>query len=488
MPFAQVGLLLGRSLLLLALVELVPLAVALLYGEANVARGFAVGILLAAFAGGLLLLTFRGSTRPAHKRDFLLFAFAGWLVLAFFAAMPLWLSGVVLRFPAAYFEALSGLTTTGASILFDVDNAPRGVLIWRALLSALGGLIVIVLALVVAPVFNVGGAALTRNLLPEGEGESIQARLRGVMRSLAPIYGLLILVCSIALAAAGMPFFDALCHAMGAISTSGFSTRNQSVAAFDSAAIEFVLIPFMLIGALNFTYHWAAIRGRMRHFRRDHEVLGYLLLLGIGILVVFTGTLAWLDVHGAPSALFPSLRTALFSTVSAATTTGYVGNAAAPLSLLGVYMLTALVFAGGVTGSASGGLKIMRVLLLFRHAGRELARLVHPSGVVVVRFNGAVVNDSSLIGVWNIYVLFLASLAFLTIAFSAVGADLSTSFFLSLSAITNSGPVISILDPAFAGFPALGSGARWIYCAGMVLGRLETIAVLVVFSVSFWRN
>lgn len=488
MPFAQVGLLLGRSLLLLAVAELVPLVVARIYGEANVVGGFAVGILLAAFAGGLLLLTFRGSTRPAHKRDFLLFALAGWLVLAFFAAMPILLSGAVLQFHAAYFEALSGLTTTGASILFDVENAPRGILIWRAMLSALGGLIVIVLALVVAPVFNLGGAALTRNLLPEGEGESIQTRLRGVMRSLAPIYGLLILFCLIALTAAGMPFFDALCHAMGAISTSGFSTRNQSVAAFDSAAIEMVLIPFMLLGALNFTYHWAVLKGRTRHFRHDNEVLGYLTLLGIGILVVFTGSLAYFHAHGEPFGVFESIRVALFSTVSAATTTGYTGGGAAPLSLLGVYTLTALAFAGGVTGSASGGLKIMRVLLMIRHAGRELARLVHPRGVVVVRFNGAVVNDGALIGVWNIYVLFLASLAFLTMAFAAVGADLSTSFFLSLSAITNSGPVISILDPAFAGFPVLGPGARWIYCVGMVLGRLETIVVLVVFSVSFWRN
>lgn len=488
MPFAQVGLLLGRSLLLLAIAELVPLAVALAYDEINVARGFALGIVLSAFAGGLLFLTFRGSTRPAHKRDFLLFALVGWVVLAFFAAMPILLSGTVLQFHAAYFEALSGLTTTGASILFDVENAPRGILIWRALLSGLGGLIVIVLALVVAPVFNVGGAVLTRNLLPEGEGESIQTRLRGVMRSLAPIYGLLILLCLIALTAAGMPFFDALCHAMGAISTSGFSTRNHSVAAFDSAAIEMVLIPFMLIGALNFTYHWALLKGRTRQFRRDNEVLSYLLLLGIGTLVVFTGTLAHLHAGGTQWGILESIRTALFSTISAATTTGYAGAAAAPLSLLGVYTLTALVFAGGVTGSASGGLKIMRVVLLVRHAARELARLVHPRGVVVVRFNGAVVNDNALIGVWNLYVLCLASLAFLTMAFAAVGADLSTSFFLSLSAITNSGPVISILDPVFAGFPVLGPGARWIYCAGMILGRLETIAVLVVFSASFWRN
>lgn len=488
MPFAQVGFLLGRALLLLAAVEIMPLLVAWGHGERHAVRGFALGLLLSAFAGGLLLLTFRGNTRPAHKRDVLLFALIGWLVLAFFAAMPILITGAVPRFHDAYFEALSGLTTTGASILSDVESMPRAILIWRALLSALGGLIVIVLALVVTPVFNVGGAALTRNLLPEGEGESIPTRLRGVMRSLAPIYGLLILFCMLALTAAGMPFFDALCHAMGAISTSGFSTRNQSIAAFDSAAIEMVLVPFMLMGALNFTYHWALLKGRTRHLRRDHEVLGYLMLIGVGVLVVATGALAWLHARGVSFGLWESLRTALFTTVSAATTTGFAGAAAAPLTLLGVYVLTALVFAGGVTGSASGGLKIMRVILLIRHAGRELARLVHPRGVVVVRFNGAVVNDNALIGVWTLYILFLASIAFLSMAFAAVGADLSTSFFLSLSAITNSGPVISILDPVFAGFPALGPGAQWIYCIGMVLGRMETVAVLVVFSASFWRN
>lgn len=487
MPFAAAGLLLGRALLLLAGFHVLPALFAWGYGEVTSLAAFAGGGLLTAFAGGLLSLTFRDMARGATKRDFLLCAILGLPLLSCFAALPMMLSGALPSLGAAAFEALSALTTTGASVIPDLERTSKAVLFWRALLAGLGGLAVIGFAIAVAPALDLGGASLTRNMLPHGEGERLTVRLRGVVRPLIPVYVGFIFACMLALWAAGMPAFDALCHALATLSTSGFSTRNDSIVAFQSPAVELVLIPFMILGALNFTFHWAFLHGRRGIYGADHETRGFFLLIGLGILVVFTGQLAHLHAAGE-SGFWNELRISVFTAVSAGTTTGFSGSMGAPLTLLGVYLMTALIFTGGSTGSTSGGLKVMRVILLIRHGLRELARLTHPRGVVVVRLNEKIVTDQALSGIWGLYVLFLAALAFLTIAFSATGADLSTSFFLSLSAITNSGPMILTLDPEFAGFPRLGTSGRGIYCIGMIVGRLEIMALLAALTTSFWRN
>lgn len=486
-PLAGIGYLLSRALIYLALFHLFPILVALQSGEYGAAYAFIVAALLSAFGGGALTLAYRDVARPSRRRDAILLPVVGLPVLALFAGIGLRFAGATTGFGAAFFEALSGLTTTGASVIADVDAALRSVLAWRAMLEWLGGLIAIGYALAIAPSLDIGGAGLTNNVLPHGEGESMTARFRGILPPLIPIYTALTALCLVSLWIGGLPAFDALCHAMATLSSGGFSTRTGSLAAFNAPLAEVLAIPFMLAAAVNATYHWAALRGRFRAFATDRELRLLMLLIGLGALVIATGHLAQTAAAGAGDWL-ASLRAGLFSAVSAASTTGFVGSSSTPPTLLGVYVLSALVFAGGMTGSTAGGLKAMRVIILFRHAYRELSRLAHPSSVRAVRLNQRAVSEGTLLGVWTLYFAFLSSLALLVAAFTATGADLSTSFFLGLSAISNAGPIIYTLDPEFAGFPAVGTSGRAIYAVGMVVGRLEVMTILAVFAGWLWRD
>lgn len=483
----NISYLLGRALVLLALAHAVPVYVGFQSGERTVAFAFSMAAVVTGFVGGLLVFTYRDAARPFRRRDLILLPIISFPVLAFFAGISLRFCGTVPHLGEGFFEALSGLTTTGASVLANVETAPKAVLVWRAVLEWLGGLMVIALALVIAPVLGAGGARLTVNALPHGETDSLIERFRGVVPALLPVYMLMTFAALVALWIGGLPAFDAFCHAMATVSTGGFSTRSGSLAAFEAPWAEVLIMPFMVMAAMNGTYLWALSRGRYRQFLADREVWAFLILVALGALVVATGHMAHAAVTGFKGAL-DSIRAGLFAAVSAASTTGFTGHMSAPLTVVGVYTLSALVFVGGALGSAAGGMKTLRFVIMVRRSIRELQRMIHPSGARPVRVNKRLINEDTLLSVWCLYFLFLSSMAVFTVLFTATGATLSTSFFLSLTGLSNAGPIIYTLDANFAGFPALGGAARALYAVAMLVGRVELLALLTAFTAWFWRN
>lgn len=488
MPVASIGYTLGRILFLFAGFFLVPVLFAAAYGESRAALAFVAGALLTAFAGGILIFTFRGVTGDPAKREMIVLPVIAWLVTSFFAGVPITLTGAVPNLGQGLFEGLSGLTTSGATVLVDVESVARAVLAWRALLQWLGGVATLAFAIAISPAINIGGAGLLNVALIHGESGSLEERLRGVTGTLLPVYLILTLLAMILYFLAGMPLFDAFCHALSTVSSGGFSTRNESIAAFGLPLVELVAVLFMLLAAVNFSYHWAFLRGKRTIYFKDPEVqlLGALFL--IGGLVVFTGHLAQSGASESGADLAESLKVAFFTAASALSTTGFIGGSEHDLTLLGIFTVCALLFVGGGMGSTASGLKGLRLLLLLRHAVAELARLAHPSGAGRLHYLHKPVTDNTVQGIWVYYFLFLGSLALGTVGFAWAGEDLELAFYLALTAVSNTGAILPLLMPDFEGYAALETSAKGIYALGMLIGRIEVITALALVSGALWRR
>jgi len=487
-PFATTGYALGRILLVFTAFFVVPLLFAIGYGEQKAALAFFVGAILTAFAGGIMVFTYHGIAAAPSKTEMVALPFVGLIATSFFAGIPLSLMGATPSFADSLFEALSGLTTTGATIIDDVEAAARAALVWRATLQWFGGLATLAFAIAIAPALNIGGSSLLNIALPHGEAGSLTDRLRGVAAPLLPIYVILTLLFMITYFMCGMPLFDAFCHALSTISSGGFSTRNDSLGGFGLPMVEILSIPFMLLAATNFTYHWAFLRGRWKIYRNDPELQLLAVLFLIGALVIFAGDLAQSRITSGGHEPLESLRIALFSTASALSTTGFVGMGERELTLFGTLTLCMLLFIGGGMGSTAAGLKMFRLLILLRHAMIELARLAHPSNANKLKYQNKMVTDNVLQGLWVFYFLFIGALALGGVGFAATGQDLDSAFYLTLTAISNAGPMIEVLDRGFEGFAAMGGAAKTLYAVGMILGRLEIITILALFSPGLWRR
>ncbi|RMF09150.1 MAG: TrkH family potassium uptake protein [Alphaproteobacteria bacterium] len=488
MPATNIGFTLGRILLLFAAFFLLPAVVSAGYGESETVLAFVAGAILTAFAGGLLMFSYRGVGGVPTKREIIVLPLVGWLAGGFFAGVPMALAGAAPSLFEGFFEGLSGLTTTGATIIEDVDGTPRGILFWRALLQWVGGIATLAFAIAIAPALDLGGARLINLALLHGEGGTLTDRLRGVAEPLLPVYVILSLLCAVLYWAAGMPLFDAVCHALSTVSSGGFSTRSESLAAFHAPLVELVAVPFMILAATNFTYHWATLRRRQFLYWRDPEIrlLGALFL--IGVIAIVAGGLVQSHLSGGGPGLAHDLRVAVVSAASAASTTGFVASGEVPLTLFGVVALCALLFVGGGMGSTAGGLKAMRLLILMRHAGCELARLAHPSSIARLNYLQRKVAGHSLSGVWVVYFLFLVALALVAVGFAATGQNLETAFYLALTALSNAGPIMGALDPGFSGFHHLGDDALAVYVLAMTAGRIEIITALALLAPAIWRR
>ncbi|MCE2482931.1 MAG: potassium transporter [Alphaproteobacteria bacterium] len=484
MSFATIFAAIGRGLVLLAGAMVVPAAVALGFEEYPQVLTFLVAAALTSFVGGGLAIATRGTAQDASKREGFLLAVLLWLLLPFFAALPLYFSPSFASPTDAYFEAVSGLTTTGATVLVDFASAPRSVLFWRAMVGWIGGLSTIVFALALLSLYGIGGMQLYRSAMPRGERDALMPRLVEGVRSVWKIYLGLTLACTAALWVSGMPPFEALTHAFSTLSTTGFGNHAGSVAAFANPAVEIVLIVFMLAAALNFTLHWAALHGAPGAYVRDPE-LRLLAVLGLAALAA-TYLAVGLSEPGGPWQT--TLRHLLFTVVSVMTTTGFAAADASAWPLFVPAVLLALVLVGGSTGSTAGGLKLMRMLLFLKQAGRELARLPHPHGVVRIRYGERVVPDAAMVAAWSFFFFFVVALAGLAGVLALAGLEFRGALTMAAAALSNAGPVAGIIDPAGGGYAPLGAAAKWALCLAMVLGRLELLALLVLVRRSFWRR
>ena len=435
------------------------------------------------FAGVSLVLMNRGPDfgELTGRQAFLLTTLV-WVVLASFAAMPLAFSDLELSPADAMFEAMSGITSTGATVIVDLAYAPPGILLWRAILQWLGGIGIIVMGVAILPMLRVGGMQLVRAESSD-LSEKILPRAAQVASAIGLIYLGFTLLCAALYWWAGMTPFDAAAHAMATISTGGFSTIDASIGGFGSPAIDTIAIVFMILGALPFVLYIQAANGQLRPLYADTQVRWF-----FGILVVFVVTITlWLALveDYAPGEAF--LATA-FNVVSLVTTTGFVST---DYGLWGTFPVAALFFlmaVGGCTGSTSGGIKVFRFAVLHAVASNQFARLIRPHGVFVSTFNRRPLPEAAAVSVMAFIFLFGLSFSIVAIALSALGLDFLTAMSAAITAVANVGPGLGpVVGPAGT-FASLPDSAKWLLSAAMLIGRLELFTVLVLFVPSFWRG
>ncbi len=483
MSFAPVIANLGWLIAGFAGLMLAPAAVALGYGETRDAVVFAGVAAVALFFGiGMVFATQGGERRIQRRGCFLLIALA-WPVLAIIGAAPFYLLDVLSNPTDAIFEAVSGLTTTGATLITGLDELGRGVVFWRAWLQWIGGFGTIVIAVSVLTMLRIGGMEVFQSAMPHGDHATVEARVLRSTAALGWIYATFTAACAVSLWFAGMPTFDALGHALSTVSTGGFSTRDASIAAFDNTNVEAVLVVFMLAAAMNFTLYWALVRGRLGVWRRDPEcalliVTAALATLVAGLLLAHQGMLGGGD----------ALRHGMFSVVSALTTTGFTNGGTTMWPAVVPILLLALMFVGGSSGSTGGGAKLIRLILAFKHGHRELARLSHPHGVVRIRYGDRSVPESAIKALWTFFSLFLAAFLLLTVVLSMWGLDPAAALGMALATLTNAGAGLSMVVGPEAGYAMLPDAAKWVLCGAMLLGRLELITVLALLAPMFWRR
>ncbi len=484
MSIASVMSVLGWTVSLFAAAMAVPALLAFGYEENTLGLTFLGTAGLTLFAGGALIIATRGAVPTRTKTGTFLIAGLTFVVLAFFGALPFYLSGVAPSATDAYFEAMSGLTTGGATIFYSVENLPRSILLWRAELQWIGGLAAILLTVTILSFSAVGGMNLFVSAIPVGGVDSLPSRLRETALSISWVYALLTLAAAAALLLAGMPAFDALAHALSTLSTGGFSTRDAGIAAFSDPWIESVLIVFMIVGALNFTLHGALFHGRTAPHRRDNESRYLLAIAGIGALLC--GGALW-ALH--ETGLWDSVRIGVFSAVSALTTTGYSvvsGAESRSWPTMIPVVLMGLMLIGGAAGSTAGGIKLMRIIVFVKLAARELLRLAHPHGVVRLRYAGRAIDEDTLRAIWGFLTIFITGFVLIALALGLLGFDFRDALSAAAVTLTNTGAAWPLIGggESFAESPV---AAKWVLALSMVIGRLELVSVLVLLSPAFWR-
>ncbi|MBP7849104.1 MAG: TrkH family potassium uptake protein [Lentimicrobiaceae bacterium] len=472
--------LLGILLVIEGLFMLTPLPFALYYQERWIY--LVVSALTALVSGGLLMISTRGyDPRNIGKREGYIVVSFAWMVISLFGSFPFYISGYIPSFTDAIFETASGFSTTGATILTDIEALPKALLFWRSMTHWIGGMGIIVLSLAILPFLGIGGMQLFIAEVPGPTKDKLHPRIAETAKRLWGIYFILTLIQTSLLMFGGMDLFDGLCHAFGTMATGGFSTRNDSIASF-SPYIQYVIIVFMILAGTNFTLHYMAVSGAFASVTRNDEFRYYMAIIGIITLVVSVSL--FLDGMFGPEASF---RHALFQTVSIVTTTGFITSDYLIWPDFAWFLIFLAMFTGGSAGSTGGGIKMIRHFLLVKNSFLEMKRLIHPQGVIPVRINGRPVSQGIIFNVLAFFLIYLLIFASGSMVMALLGLDFDTAIGATAACLGNIGPGIGKVGPVgnFAFIPDFG---KWFLSFLMILGRLELFTVLILFSRAFWRN
>lgn len=488
MDYRQLSRFLGSLLLMLAVSMVGCLAYALYDREPGFAGDRALGLsaLITAAAGGLLRWLGRGSSLEILRREAIAIVGLGWTLSTLFGALPYVLCTPSLAPAAAIFESASGFTTTGASAIADVEVWPRGLLLWRATTQWLGGMGILVLFVAVLSMAGGGGTkSLFRRESSGKLGEGFAARMRDTAIRLWQIYIGISAVCFVGLVVLGMPVFDAVCHTFATISTGGFSTKNASIGYYRSPAIEWWIIVFMILGAVSFMlYAWLLAR-RWNKWKQDEETRFYLGLLALVILAV---TASLLHNAQAPDAA-TALRNAAFTIVSISTTTGFVTADYDLWSDFSRILVVAVMFIGGCAGSTAGGIKVSRFMVFFKNFRRQMIHTFRPHQIIPVRINGVPLTDNYLaeVGFFLALVGFIVALGSLAMAALEPSFDLVSGFGAVIATLFNTGPGLGAVGPTCT-YAGLAASTYILLSLLMIMGRLEILALLVLFIPALWRR
>jgi len=483
MHFSVVQRILGLLLMLFSITMLPPIAVSFIFHDHSI-PAFLSGFAITLLSGLFIWLPVRGETRDLRLRDGFLVVAAFWIVLGSFGAAPLVFSEQPsMTLTDALFESISGLTTTGATVLTGLDDLPRAILYYRGQLQWLGGMGIIVLAVAVLPMLGVGGMQLYRAETPGPVKDSkLTPRIAETAKALWYVYFMLTLACALAYWSAGMSAFDAICHAFSTISTGGFSTHDASMGYFQSPLIDGIGILFMGLAGVNFSLHFLGWRGvTLKHYAQDPEFRAYVNILLVLSTVVVVYLLTGYEYDSA-------LQTAIdgmFQLVSFVTSTGF-STADFPSwpGSLPVLLLFAS-FIGGCGGSTAGGIKVIRCLLLYKQGRREIRRLVHPNAEVPVKLGSVAVSQRVVDAVWGFFAVYVVLFALMMVILLSTGVDQVTAFSAIAASLNNLGPGLGEVSQSFA---SMGDVTKWVCTAAMLLGRLEIFTLLVLVSRTFWQQ
>ena len=475
---------LGMMLALFSLTYILPIITSIIYQDGTLVD-FVLAMMLTLLAGVLMwMLTRRYKAELSIRHGYLLVVMM-WTAMPAFATLPLLIVLPNLSFTGAYFETMSGLTTSGGTVLTGLDNLPQSINLWRHELVWLGGMGIIVLAVAIMPLLGIGGRQLYKAETPGPmKNSTLTPRITETARSLWLVYFGITLACIVSLKLAGMSWFDAVCHSFSVMGLGGFSTHDASIEYFQSPLIEFVLIVFMLLAVINFATHFLAIREKsIRPYFRDVEGKSSIIVLLVSCVVIAT-LLWWQDVYAN---FWTSLRYASFNLISIATSAGYSSTDFSLWPIFAPLWMLFLSSIGASSGSTGGGIKMIRTIILFKQAGREFTKLLHPSAIAPMKIGGAVIPNNIVFSVLAFIFLYFMIIVTLVFAMLISGLDFITAFTAVLASINNVGPGLGQVGPA-SNFSGLSSFQTWICTFAMLIGRLEIITLLIIFTPKFWKR
>jgi trk system potassium uptake protein TrkH len=459
-----------------------PLLTSLIYKDGST-WALLLSMLITSGIGLIVFLATKGNqNNHLSHRDGIAIVTLGWIMAGLFGTLPYLFSGHIPDFTNAYFESLSGFTTTGASILSNIESIPKGILLWRSQTQWLGGMGIIVLSIAILPFLGVGGMQLYKAEIPSPVVDKLKPRISETAKTLWKVYLLLTVLEIVLLFAGGMSIFDGICHAFCTMPTGGFSTKNGSIAQFGSPYFDVIIIIFMLFAGINFSLHYRLIKGDVRVFGKDPECRTFLLLVIVFILIVT------LNIYGSVYAsLSKAFRYAAFQVSSIITTTGFVTADYDKWPALSKHILLFCMFLGAMAGSTGGGMKTMRVMLLIRHGYREIFRLIHPHAVITVKVGGKPVPAHILSSIWGFFILYLGLFIVATLIMASLGLDMVSALASVAASIGNIGPGLGIVGPMqnYLSIPVTG---KWILIFCMLLGRLEIYTVIILLVPEYWRK
>jgi len=473
--------LIGILLIVLGASMLAPYSIQVIYAENS--HSFISSSFVTIFIGILFVLANLEKEFKLNLRQTFLFSTLAWLMVAIFGSLPFLLSANEFSISEAFFESMSGITTTGATIISDLDNSPKSILLWRAIMQWLGGIGIVVMAITILPLLKVGGMQLFKMEGPDTT-EKILPRTIEVAAIIISTYVALTFLCGLFYWLFGMTIFDSICHAMTTIATGGFSTHNDSIGFFKNSNIEIVASLFIILGSIPFISYLKFSQGNRKIFFNDVQIKGLIYLLVISIVVMFI----YLLFINFESSLIDKIRISSFNVISILSGTGYVTDDFGLWGKFSLVFFLFLMFIGGCAGSTACGIKIFRLQMLLIFLKDQIKKLIYPNSVIITKYNNQKISDDFIKSVIIFIFTFLFIFLIIAMLLSISGLDFITSISGAASSISNVGPGLGEMIGPNGNYKALPDLSKWILAAGMLLGRLELFAVLVLFFPSFWRN
>ena len=470
----------GILLVILGLFMMVPYGIQILYGENS--NSFFISSIITIFMGILIILTNLKKGNQLNLQQAFLFSSLAWFSIALFGSLPFMLSSLKLSFSEAFFESMSGITTTGSTVILDLDASPKSILLWRALMQWLGGIGIIVMATTVLPLLKVGGMQLFKT---DSSGtEKILPKTIEVATTIITIYISLTLICSFVYWFQGMDIFDSIAHSFTTLATGGFSTHNESIGYFNNPGIELTATVFIVLGSIPFLAYLKFIKGNKNVFFKDVQIQGFLYLIIFSVLIMFL----YLFFSNENYSILENLRISSFNVVSILSGTGYVTDDFGLWGKFPLIFFLFLMFVGGCAGSTTCGIKVFRLQMLLIFIKNQIKKLISPNSIVIINYNNQKIEESFINSVIVFIFSYLLLFLVISILLSITGLDFLSAVSGAATSISNVGPGLGEMIGPNGNFSEVSNISKWILSFSMLLGRLEIFAVLVLFLPSFWRT